>query len=56
MTKDEWEREREARLVLSGMRGSPDNRPECIHCGQKFDPLLSSGGEYGFCQDCIDRD
>jgi len=54
MTRGEWEREGEARLVLSGMRGKADNRPECIHCGQKFDPLLSSGGEHGLCQYCMD--
>lgn len=28
--------------------------PGCIHCGQPFDPHLSSGGAYGICQSCVD--
>jgi transposase-like protein len=56
MADDDWKRERDERLVKLGLRKNRDSdqRPRCIHCGQPFDARLSSGGELGICQDCID--
>lgn len=43
--------DKEGRLKALGLRhgGSADT---CIHCGQPVG--ISSGAEYGICQDCID--
>jgi hypothetical protein len=54
-------KEREYRLMESELhrqfRPSSSSEvvgPQCVHCGQPFDPHASTGGEYGICQSCID--
>jgi hypothetical protein len=56
MSKDDWKRERDERLAKLGLRGSAEQNegPQCIHCGNPFNPHLSTGGEFGICQNCID--
>ena len=54
--RDSAREEKERRLGELGLRGNPDHRPACIHCGQRFDP--AAGGAMtevgGICGTCLD--
>lgn len=39
-------------LAGLGLRDNPQSC--CTHCGQPFDQFMSSGGQFGICQRCID--
>jgi hypothetical protein len=57
----EVERRREAQRKMDeqyrrSIQSPQQTNTTCIHCGQPFLGYMSSGAEYGFCQNCMDKD